>query len=77
MWVKGKLFSITSLLGGWTTQARHFDKGAMVIFRLAPQDYHRVHSPVAGRIIEIKDIDGKLFTVNPIAVSYHASVSSP
>ncbi|EFN59934.1 hypothetical protein CHLNCDRAFT_16852, partial [Chlorella variabilis] len=43
--------------------------GSMAIFRLAPQDYHRFHLPVSGRVESITDIPGELLTVNPIAVN--------
>jgi phosphatidylserine decarboxylase len=38
------------------------------IFRLAPQDYHRFHSPVNAIVGKTKDITGNLYTVNPMAV---------
>jgi phosphatidylserine decarboxylase len=38
------------------------------IFRLAPQDYHRFHSPVTAVVGKTKDIIGNLYTVNPMAV---------
>jgi phosphatidylserine decarboxylase len=40
----------------------------IAIFRLAPQDYHRFHSPVDGIAGTTKDITGNLYTVNPMAV---------
>nr|AFK48390.1 unknown [Lotus japonicus] len=46
-----------------------FVDGTMVIFRLAPQDYHRFHVPVSGIIEQFVDIPGCLYTVNPIAVN--------
>lgn len=35
----------------------------------APQDYHRFHLPVGGRVEAIVDVPGELMTVNPIAVN--------
>jgi len=40
----------------------------MVIARLAPQDYHRFHSPVSGKIGKFVPIDGSYYTVNPVAI---------
>jgi phosphatidylserine decarboxylase len=40
----------------------------IAIFRLAPQDYHRFHSPVDCTVGKSKDIVGNLYTVNPMAV---------
>jgi len=35
---------------------------------LAPQDYHRFHSPVKGTIGKMTLIDGEYYTVNPQAI---------
>ncbi|KAL2968885.1 hypothetical protein AAZX31_15G049700 [Glycine max] len=40
-----------------------FVDGTMVIFRLAPQDYHRFHFPVSGIFEQSVDIPGCLYTV--------------
>lgn len=47
----------------------HFDGGTITIARLAPQDYHRWHSPVDGTVLSIKEIPGTYFTVNPQAIN--------
>ena len=49
--------------------ANHFDGGAIAISRLAPQDYHRWHSPIDGVIESITEIPGTYYTVNPQAVN--------
>jgi phosphatidylserine decarboxylase len=63
--VKGQKFSIPSLLMGNDKAdddlAAFGDSGcALAIARLAPQDYHRFHSPVEGTIVGVKDIKGQL-----------------
>ena len=52
--------------GKW---AGHFDGGAIAIARLAPQDYHRWHSPIDGVIESITEIPGTYYTVNPQAIN--------
>ncbi|BEJ03155.1 hypothetical protein CcaverHIS641_0103300 [Cutaneotrichosporon cavernicola] len=47
---------------------------AVAVARLAPQDYHRFHSPVSGEVVAIKDIPGELYTVNPQAVNEDLNV---
>lgn len=42
---------------------------SLAIFRLAPQDYHRFHSPVTGTIESITTLPGEYYTVNPQAVN--------
>ncbi|EEF35940.1 phosphatidylserine decarboxylase, putative [Ricinus communis] len=67
-WIKGRKFSIEGLLGKDICSSTFVD-GALVIFRLAPQDYHRFHTPVSGTIEQFVDVPGHLYTVNPIAVN--------
>ncbi|XP_061364565.1 phosphatidylserine decarboxylase proenzyme 3-like isoform X1 [Gastrolobium bilobum] len=67
-WIKGRKFSIQGLLGNEMCSSAFVD-GTMVIFRLAPQDYHRFHFPVSGIIEQFVNIPGCLYTVNPIAVN--------
>lgn len=67
-WIKGRKFSVQGLLGAELCSNK-FIEGSLVIFRLAPQDYHRFHVPVSGVIEAFVDIPGSLYTVNPIAVN--------
>lgn len=67
-WIKGRKFSVRGLLGD-ETYSSDFDKGSLVIFRLAPQDYHRFHVPISGVVGKFIEIPGPLYTVNPIAVN--------
>ncbi|BBG96066.1 phosphatidylserine decarboxylase 2 [Prunus dulcis] len=67
-WIKGRKFSIQGLLGK-DQCSNAFINGTLVIFRLAPQDYHRFHFPVSGTIQQFVHIPGCLYTVNPIAVN--------
>jgi len=66
LWIKGEKFNLINLVG--EQMAQEFDKSSLVIFRLAPQDYHRFHSPVDGVVGKMFPHDGALFTVNPIAI---------
>ncbi|KAG6406800.1 hypothetical protein SASPL_134411 [Salvia splendens] len=67
-WIKGRKFSVQGLLGTEVCSDA-FSGGSLVIFRLAPQDYHRFHVPVSGTIEKFVEIPGCLYTVNPIAVN--------
>ena len=65
LWIKGREFTIARLLGdAYKDQAERYTGGALVIFRLAPQDYHRFHSPVDGTIGPMTYIAGEYYTVN-------------
>lgn len=65
LWIKGREFSVRKLLSSST---REFEGGSLAVFRLAPQDYHRFHSPVDGVVTRIKHISGQYYTVNPMAI---------
>jgi len=69
IWVKGREFSIERLLGNaYPEDAKRYTNGALGIFRLAPQDYHRFHIPVDGTLGTPKTIEGEYYTVNPMAI---------
>ncbi|KAF2453627.1 phosphatidylserine decarboxylase proenzyme [Lineolata rhizophorae] len=69
VWVKGREFSVERLLGkAYPQDAKRYNNGALGIFRLAPQDYHRFHIPVDGVMGEPKLIEGEYYTVNPMAI---------
>lgn len=67
-WIKGTSFTLEHLFQD-AGLAHYFDGGSIVIARLAPQDYHRWHSPVTGTIESIKKIPGAYYTVNPQAIN--------
>ncbi|KAL8761703.1 MAG: hypothetical protein Q9184_002207 [Pyrenodesmia sp. 2 TL-2023] len=69
IWVKGRGFTIERLLGdAYPEDAKRYKGGALGIFRLAPQDYHRFHIPVDGVMGKPKLIEGEYYTVNPMAI---------
>lgn len=69
IWVKGREFSVERLLGNaYPEDAPRYRNGALGVFRLAPQDYHRFHVPVDGVMGEPKTIEGEYYTVNPMAI---------
>ncbi|KKZ61498.1 phosphatidylserine decarboxylase [[Emmonsia] crescens] len=69
IWVKGREFSVERLLGkAYPDDAKLYKNGALGIFRLAPQDYHRFHFPVDGVMGTPKTIEGEYYTVNPMAI---------
>ncbi len=69
IWVKGRDYSVEKLLGdAYPLDAKRYKNGALSIFRLAPQDYHRFHVPVDGVLGTPKLIEGEYYTVNPMAI---------
>lgn len=67
VWLKGATVTARQLTANAQVVAgipsTQWDFGSMLISRLAPQDYHRFHAPVAGQILEIKVIPGVLWSV--------------
>ena len=65
LWIKGREFTVARLLGdAYRSEVDKYTGGALCIFRLAPQDYHRFHSPVDGTIGPMTYIAGEYYTVN-------------
>lgn len=69
IWVKGRGFTTKRVLGhGYPEGGERYENGALGIFRLAPQDYHRFHIPVDGVLGKAVTISGEYYTVNPMAI---------
>ncbi|CAE6532114.1 unnamed protein product [Rhizoctonia solani] len=69
VWVKGKHFSVPELLGDVKlSEAKFGTNPSLAIFRLAPADYHRFHTPCAGVFTAPTSQGSKYYTVNPQAV---------
>jgi len=76
IWVKGRHFTLSSLVKDRKLSRSLGKHPSLAIFRLAPQDYHRFHSPVSGVLQGVKHIDGEYYTVNPQAINERLDVLS-
>jgi len=65
--VKGRTYSVADLLGDLDLAGR-YDAGCFATFYLSPRDYHRFHTPAAGRITRIDYCPGSLWPVNAIGL---------
>jgi phosphatidylserine decarboxylase len=65
--VKGTTYSLEALLGS-AEDARPFRRGVQATLYLSPAMYHRVHSPVDGRVCAWRHVPGRLFPVNTAGV---------
>lgn len=65
--VKGETYGLDALLGS-AQEAERFRRGLHATLYLGPGMYHRVHSPVEGRIVGWRYIPGRLFPVSALAV---------
>jgi phosphatidylserine decarboxylase len=65
---KGQSFTAAELLGS-EAAAKPYANGLFATIYLSPRDYHRVHMPWAGRLLETVHVPGRLFSVGPDAVA--------
>lgn len=63
---KGKYYSVTQLLAGDKVLANLFHNGAHALIYLAPHNYHRVHMPMTGRLLQMIYVPGTLYSVSPM-----------
>ncbi len=61
---KGHNYSLTTLLGGDSENAKPFQNGEFTTIYLSPSDYHRIHMPCDGKLTKMIYVPGKLFSVN-------------
>ena len=65
---KGVTYTVAELLGGDTERARRYEGGQFLTVYLSPTDYHRIHTPLAGRVKAYTYVPGTLWPVNPFGV---------
>jgi len=62
---KGRDYSLTTLLGDNQQHAADFENGKFATLYLSPRDYHRIHMPCQGQLLETTYVPGRLFSVAP------------
>ncbi len=62
---KGHSYSLLELLGSSAERAQPYMGGRFATMYLSPGDYHRLHMPLSGRLLETVYIPGRLFSVSP------------
>lgn len=73
--VKGQDYTIEQLLNR-SPRMVNYRNGYYYVLYLSPRDYHRIHAPVAGKIIEKDHIQGKVYPVNDFALRHITNVLS-
>ncbi|CAM4334865.1 archaetidylserine decarboxylase [Paenibacillus tarimensis] len=61
--IKGQDYTIEELLA-YSPRMENYKHGFCLVLYLSPTDYHRIHAPVEGRIVEREHIKGKVYPVN-------------
>ncbi len=65
---KGQDYTAAELLGD-EAAATPYRHGSFVTVYLSPRDYHRVHMPLSGTLVETVHVPGRLFSVAPQPVA--------
>ena len=64
MQAKGQYYSLSQLLAGNAEQCNTYMGGKFATIYLSPKDYHRVHMPLDGELLNTTYVPGDLFSVN-------------
>jgi phosphatidylserine decarboxylase len=64
---KDQRYTVEQLLAS-AERAQPYHGGSFITVYLSPRDYHRVHMPFAGRLLETVHVPGRLFSVAPFTV---------
>ncbi|HEX7667344.1 MAG TPA: archaetidylserine decarboxylase, partial [Polyangiaceae bacterium] len=67
--VKGRPYQVAELVGS-EEEAQRYAGGRACVIYLSPRDYHRVHSPVDGDLVEIRSMPGDYYPVNDIGTKH-------
>jgi phosphatidylserine decarboxylase len=65
---KGKEYSVAELLGD-AEAAKAYEGGTFLTLYLSPKDYHRIHTPLSGRVVSVRHLPGGLMPVNAPSVA--------
>jgi len=65
---KNQDYSLLKLLGGDEAAAARLNNGTFTTIYLSPRDYHRLHMPLAGKLLNQVHVPGRLFSVGPHTV---------
>jgi phosphatidylserine decarboxylase len=66
---KGQRYSLSDLLAA-QSWAEQFEGGSFATIYLAPFNYHRIHMPLEGRLLDTVYVPGRLFSVNTVTARY-------
>jgi len=66
---KGRHYRLTELLAAQSWAPR-FEGGCFATIYLAPFNYHRIHMPLRGELLETVYVPGRLFSVNAVTAQH-------
>lgn len=75
IFVKGQQYEVAELLNH-SPRAVNYRHGYYIVLYLSPSDYHRIHAPISGNIVENEHIPGKVYPVNGFGLRHIPKVLS-
>ncbi|MBD2848182.1 phosphatidylserine decarboxylase [Paenibacillus sp. IB182496] len=73
--VKGQNYTVEELLNR-SPRMDNYRHGFCLVLYLSPTDYHRIHAPITGQIVEKEHIPGKVYPVNDFGLRHMPRVLS-
>lgn len=73
--VKGQDYTIEELLNR-SPRTVNYKNGFYFVLYLSPTDYHRIHSPISGDVLESEHVLGKVYPVNEFGLRHMKRVLS-
>ncbi|MDR6553919.1 archaetidylserine decarboxylase [Paenibacillus qinlingensis] len=73
--VKGQDYTIDELLNR-SPRTVNYNNGFYFVLYLSPTDYHRIHTPISGEILEKEHVLGKVYPVNEFGLRHMKRVLS-
>ncbi|WP_226001785.1 archaetidylserine decarboxylase [Paenibacillus sp. BJ-4] len=73
--VKGQDYTLNELLNR-SPRLEKYTHGYAFVLYLSPTDYHRIHAPVSGTLVEKEHLRGKVYPVNDFGLQHMRGVLS-
>lgn len=73
--VKGQDYTLEELLH-FSPRLEKYTHGHAFVLYLSPTDYHRIHAPVTGNLVEKEHVKGKVYPVNNFGLTHMRTVLS-
>ncbi|MDP4098476.1 archaetidylserine decarboxylase [Paenibacillus sp. P96] len=73
--IKGQDYMLKELLN-FSPRLEKYTHGHAFVLYLSPTDYHRIHAPVTGSLVEKEHVKGKVYPVNEFGLTHMRSVLS-
>jgi len=73
--IKGQDYTVEELLAH-SPRTENYKNGFCIVLYLSPTDYHRIHAPVDGVVVEREHVPGRVYPVNDFGLRHMPRVLS-